>query len=1012
MDRPIHPPKPHLPGPAATRKWWEAVERGDVGVLEREVSRMRDQHSRMLLHLHHPRFTGGAIHRFPAHITLQQAISDLVNMQQPWVLIEGNDDPYLDQYDGGSSALSMATGKGHTEIVSYLLSLGCVDLGLIDAQGMNVLHHACIQGNADILKMLLLSCPNRSIQLKLLQARDKRAMDCKKMVAVGRSDWQSAGVTAHSSGSFLRRKAYQKLLLPTIKWWKNRNHRRSVRRRLGQGIHGDNAGSRDFDTARDLVVSPPAPAHSSKSQGIISKTSLKTLLLLASRRTRSPLSTLNNEIIWLTALEYDEGEELELGSAIAHSPALKTAMESVTTVMKAQQALVMLRFILNMRKGRKGGEGENKVSLLLEKRSGCAQDEQGQRLSWFSVDEKKRQQQETASMADEDRNSEKYRPYLTVDTLKLCQLQRLYLKLAGEKVDDMSSMSHMSGLKFARFAALVGQYANEEHVASILTSIPSWLRTEDHVGDCSLINFVQFWLHSETLERRKTAAAMHAGDIDYPVSTIDQMVNKLNAHDEQQIDWFTRLRVRMRINRALSMPQNGDPTICRGRSVVLMNISMGVGIVPQYHPSIVSHRKQRSSLVKFTPAKEFTQEEVVRQRRARNAKVSQSNQGTGAAGAALVIGKETNKDEIAAAPPEVPSHLQREGQKKPKSFAQEEDMDLNENEKAAKAEQNKKSKQEEAAAKRRDDAKMAAINAKKRQDEMKKRLLEKKKLAEEEAQKQAALFELEQKKERTRLKKIEKKKKREEKKKQRERKRVEKEAKRATKKLKTRSKKSKSKSNRHGRRRVDNGSGQDVRDQQKVETLEERNKSLEELNRGAKKARKIGYKSAAKQHKTSVAAKKRWGLLKSVTSSNNAVTNVMWNVRARTAAELVDFKNDMKKKRRKARKRALASLDGGEEWNIYGDNSSDDDDEKDDRTSASSSSSSKNKKSRVLKAPQDDASVLARKLERQKKFNAHEILGIDHEQEGWCVADSFVHSGYAHRTNLKLIKLKPLQFFT
>jgi hypothetical protein len=65
-----------------------------------------------------------------------------------------------------------------------------------------------------------------------------------------------------------------------------------------------------------------------------------------------------------------------------------------------------------------------------------------------------------------------------------------------------------------------------------------------------------------------------------------------------------------------------------------------------------------------------------------------------------------------------------------------------------------------------------------------------------------------------------------------------------------------------------------------------------------------------------------------------------------------------------------------------------------------------------LKAPQDDASVLARKLERQKKFNAHEILGIDHEQEGWCVADSFVHSGYAHRTNLKLIKLKPLQFFT
>ena len=57
------------------------------------------------------------------------------------------------------------------------------------------MHQACVQGNADILKILLLACPNRAIQFSLLKSRDKRAMDCRKLVSVGRDEWQSAGVT-------------------------------------------------------------------------------------------------------------------------------------------------------------------------------------------------------------------------------------------------------------------------------------------------------------------------------------------------------------------------------------------------------------------------------------------------------------------------------------------------------------------------------------------------------------------------------------------------------------------------------------------------------------------------------------------------------------------------------------------------------------------------------------------------------------------------------------------------
>ena len=41
------------------------------------------------------------------------------------------------------------------------------------------------------------------------------------------------------------------------------------------------------------------------------------------------------------------------------------------------------------------------------------------------------------------------------------------------------------------------------------------------------------------------------------IETVDEMVNQLNTHitedDQIKIDWFTRLRTRMRINSALAM---------------------------------------------------------------------------------------------------------------------------------------------------------------------------------------------------------------------------------------------------------------------------------------------------------------------------------------------------------------------------------------------------------------------------------------------------------------------------
>ena len=111
-------------------------------------------------------------------------------------------------------------------------------------------------------------------------------------------------------------------------------------------------------------------------------------------------------------------------------------------------------------------------------------------------------------------------------------------------------------MKFSRFASLVGQFSNEEHVATILTSLPNTMRNEEYFGDCSCINFIQFWLAAEKLERKqeRKKETMNSNNV---IETVDEMVNQLNTHitenDQIKIDWFTRLRTRMRINSALAM---------------------------------------------------------------------------------------------------------------------------------------------------------------------------------------------------------------------------------------------------------------------------------------------------------------------------------------------------------------------------------------------------------------------------------------------------------------------------
>jgi hypothetical protein len=106
----------------------------------------------------------------------------------------------------------------------------------------------------------------------------------------------------------------------------------------------------------------------------------------------------------------------------------------------------------------------------------------------------------------------------------------------------------------------------------------------------------------------------------------------------------------------------------------------------------------------------------------------------------------------------------------------------------------------------------------------------------------------------------------------------------------------------------------------------------------------------------------------------------------------------MKKDRRKARKRALRRLNcEDEEWNIY-----------------DSDTSSNETDETLLKAPQDDASILARQRASRKTFDIENIFGtsdeIEIKESGWNISDDFEKSGYAHKKHLKLIKLTPLLF--
>ena len=466
-----------------------------------------------------------------------------------------------------------------------------------------------------------------------------------------------------------------------------------------------------------------------------------------------------------------------------------------------------------------------------------------------------------------------------------------------------------------------------------------------------------------------------------------------------------------------NQPQNGDPKECRYRSKLIMQITMGVGIVPLYHPTLVSHRKTRSALIRFQPAKEFTAAEATKQRRSRHAKVGNTEQPNDAKDSKNT--KDDNDDDDKEAVPELPAHLQRENTSGPKSFQEEENGDLNEEEKKAKALLNQKSKAEKAASKRMMDAKQAAKKSAEREAVMKKKREEKKLKDIEDAKLQAEAFEMAQKIERTRLKKLEKKKKREEKKKKRDAKDLIKKQKKETQKRNQTMKKNRSKVkkvSKTGRRRVDDGrtggsAGKDksLKTKLKTETPEERNHAAEKLNRRGKKARDQGHKSAVDIHKLKEKSRFGWNILKNAVKVKSVVKDIVLSVKTRNAVEIVNRKDEMKRLRKQARKRAMYSLEGGEEWNIHGGNSSDEDDDNNDGAGTKGSGTSSSHGTKTLKAPQDEGSVLARKLMRQKKFIPKEVLGKDHEEEGWCVADGFINSGYAHKKGLHLIKLKPIR---
>ena len=217
-----------LPGRNATQSWWNACARGQVGAVEHAVAQVRARHARALQALERQTDGGGADEasaRLRMRILYEiDAVRELLEMTQP---AEGNAstaagsdnaDPYASaEASGGGTALHVATAHGHLDIVSYLLSLGA-PLDRYDANGRHALHLACTQGWADLVKLLLLHCPTRQFQIQLLKQPDCRAMCCRDICQVARKEWLAAGISAHVSGSFLRRKIGAHVILPGVRW--------------------------------------------------------------------------------------------------------------------------------------------------------------------------------------------------------------------------------------------------------------------------------------------------------------------------------------------------------------------------------------------------------------------------------------------------------------------------------------------------------------------------------------------------------------------------------------------------------------------------------------------------------------------------------------------------------------------------------------------------------------------------------------------------------------------------
>ena len=1109
-----------LPGMSGQRAWWLACERGQIGNIEKEVSKTQERYARLLRHLEDKSIGTHSLNGKILQLVMQiDPVAELLEMTQPIVQPgksqeggedycqdEHSDDPYANaESSGGGTALHIASSYGHTDIVSFLLSLDAPQ-DRYDANGRHPLHLACTQGWADVVKLLLLNCPSRHMQRNLLKTQDCRAMCCRLMCDAARREWLSAGISAHVSGSFLRRKLGV-ISLPRIQWWKNRKDRRKNRRRKGRGIAGDESGARDFERTRDLILAPPPPNVGGDQSKIFAQNSqcqsYKQLDHKAmpqgrmQRRTRSPLSSLSNAIIWRTALNYDEAEEIQLGTAVAHAPRLKLRLEEVKTVDTAKRILGVIRPALALglyRRKRSWGDRSGgfiashiEEIKLIAARKRRRLEQGGSNLDWQSVDEAARQKCELEHMAREDEICLRARPYLTLPHLKLCRLQLLFRELVSGK-DSSDGLpiepKLMPPLCFARLAGLVGEFASASHVKNILKTIPhlieesefarqeqglpsspvkieadtkrgkTWASlftlsgrsqqqsphlypngSDGQVG-CTFINFVLFWLHAERLERHPCAGLRKRGrEWCSPEGQLDpedlahglraaSLGNSMFSPSQtiESVIWLQRIRARMRVDHAISRYSNADSSNARNRSRLLMSVDMGVGIIPAWRSkSLASRRKERASLVKFEPAEEFTKQEVIRQQRMRQNKLSQQPTIEGNNGSSDTSG--TGNGGAPLPPPPLPPTVAEIEQTESSMFEKELNDDGTPKKRPMSAKP-AKTAADQISAKRLEDARQMAKKEAERETLRKKRREEQMKKQQEEAKKRQEAYLEAQRQEKKQIERM----KREERKREiaakRQKKNKAKAERNASNKRKRAFKKNRkvedskiktaqaNNSRSSDRRRIDSGFVGKDKEKKEAEEKERLAKARAELTakREARK-RENREKERLRQQKERLKKmeeeRQKWLSLRDSVSSLSAKDSG-WAGLHRSAEEIKLRKQEISERRMMNRRNVMKEILGDDEYQ-------------------SMSEKANGKPIDPCRPPDDPDSVLERKHLSNKgrfdtlKSNLEQInaaLGVNAQEGGdknldprdqipWTLSDSFSHTGYAHRTGK--FRLKPLE---